>query len=245
MTHAIHRNVILALLTSFALLSAPLLEAKAKKADPSVQEVFPPVNGTVVFVGDGDTLTVRLEGEEKGRIIRLYGVDSPELKQLYGREAREFTANLVQDQEVTLEVAEKGKYGRLIALVTLQDGRCLNEELVKAGLAWFHHPPVFLTLPDDDQKNQLHIFAKLMLVAKSEKRGLWRGKFPLPPWTHRRRKNTGRTTVFATLRGTRYHRKGCPTLRMGADALSLKIAKGRGLLPCGICKPDVKKGTKP
>ena len=209
------------------------------------EEVFLPVEGTVVFVGDGDTLTVRLDGHEKGTIIRLYGIDCPELKQLWGREARDFTAKLVQDKRVVLEATERGKYGRLIALVVLPDGRCLNEELVKAGLAWFHHPPVFLTLPDDEEKHQLHTFAKQMLEAKTKKIGLWQGQFPLPPWTHRRRKSHGRTTVFATLRGTCYHSKGCPTLQSGADALSRKVAKARGLRPCQTCKPDVKKGNAP
>ena len=227
----------------FCLITGAIPLSAATEIQP--EDVFLPVEGTVVFVGDGDTLTVRLDGHEKGSIIRLYGVDAPELKQLWGREARDFTAQLTQDQRVVLEIAEKGKYGRLIALVVLPDGRCLNEELVKAGLAWFHHPPVFLTLPDDKKKDQLHIFAKQMLEAKTEKKGLWRGKFPLPPWTHRRRKSHGRTTVFATLRGACYHAKGCPVLKNGADALSLKVAKARGLRPCLICIPAAKKGTAP
>jgi len=37
-----------------------------------------------------------------------------------------------------LEVKDWDDYGRMVAVVTLSDKRCLNEELVKEGLAWVH-----------------------------------------------------------------------------------------------------------
>src|SRR5215203_4859877 len=67
---------------------------------------------------------------------RLEGIDCPEKKQAFGTKAKQFTADAASDQ--TVKVVQKGTdgYRRIIGVVVLRDGRVLNEELLRAGLAW-------------------------------------------------------------------------------------------------------------
>ncbi|MGQ9800817.1 MAG: thermonuclease family protein [Candidatus Saccharicenans sp.] len=90
----------------------------------------------VIRVIDGDSLEVEGVGE-----VRLIGVDSPELYhplkpvQYYAREASEFVRKLLEQSRVRLEFDQEkyDKYGRTLAYVYLEDGRSLNEEIIKNG----------------------------------------------------------------------------------------------------------------
>jgi micrococcal nuclease len=90
----------------------------------------------VVGVSDGDTLTV-LRDQSQVR-IRLYGIDCPETGQDFGSRAKQFTSELAFGKIVTVVPRATDGYGRVVADVVLPDGRVLNEELVKAGLAWWY-----------------------------------------------------------------------------------------------------------
>ena len=57
----------------------------------------------------------------------------------------------------------------------LPDGRVLNQELVKAGFAWWYRRYA----PDDETLVQLE------REAREAKRGLWADPDPLPPWEWR------------------------------------------------------------
>ena len=104
-------------------------------ASPSVAEFA----GKVVGVSDGDTMTV-LRDQTQVR-IRLYGIDCPETGQDFGSRAKQFTADLAFGKVVKVVPRDRDRYGRIVADVVLPDGRVLNDELVKAGLAWWyrHH----------------------------------------------------------------------------------------------------------
>jgi len=91
---------------------------------------------------DGDTL--ELVGGER---VRLIGADTPETKrpnwpvEPWGPEATEFTRRFLglpeeSRPEVRLEFdgPRRDRYGRLLAYVWV-DGRMLNEELIRRGLA--------------------------------------------------------------------------------------------------------------
>ncbi len=133
--------------------------------------------GKIVRVHDGDTVTV-LRGGEMLK-VRLYGVDAPEEAQKGGAESKHFLADLASFQEVELDVRDKDRYGRSVAIVRLPDGRTLNEELVRAGLAWVYpahcKSPVCLK------------WLALEQMAKLEGRGLWKDKNPQPPWQWRQK----------------------------------------------------------
>jgi endonuclease YncB( thermonuclease family) len=96
----------------------------------------PTFSGRVVSIADGDTITV-LRGREQIR-VRLHGIDCPERQQAFGTRARQFTGELAAGKTVTVRVTDTDRHGRTVGEVILPDGRNLNHELVKAGLAcWY------------------------------------------------------------------------------------------------------------
>jgi len=117
---------------------------------------------------DGDTIGVVLDGRfEK---IRLIGVDAPELDQRpWGRKARKYVESLVAgaNSKISLEydIERRDKYGRILAYIWIQDGRMLNEEMLKNGFA------VLFTCPP----NVKHVlrFRAAQEKARDNKIGIW------------------------------------------------------------------------
>src|SRR5438445_6022613 len=64
--------------------------------------------GKVVGISDGDTMSVLREG--KAVKVRLYGVDAPEKAQDFGTKARQLTAALVFQKEVTIVIHVTDRY---------------------------------------------------------------------------------------------------------------------------------------
>ena len=76
--------------------------------------------------------------------IRLYGIDCPEGEQAFSKRARKFTSKTVYGKIVEVKVMATDRYGRTVAMI-YADKTLLNEELIKADLAWVywqycHHP---------------------------------------------------------------------------------------------------------
>ncbi|MFH1023790.1 MAG: thermonuclease family protein [Planctomycetota bacterium] len=132
----------------------------------------------VVSVTDGDTLKV-LNG--KTVTIRLNGIDCPEKAQAFGQKAKQFTSEMVFGKLVTVKEKGRDRYGRTIGEVILEDGRNLNRELVRAGMAWWYRQYA----PKDAELEVLE------LEAREAKRGLWVDADPVPPWEWRKRKRKG------------------------------------------------------
>lgn len=126
---------------------------------------------------DGDSIVVTARGKEV--TVRLWGIDTPEYRQAYSKAAKKYTMALLSKSEVTLEVKDWDKYGRMVALVKMQNGRYANEELVKAGYAWVHiyycKEPV-CEVWKDYEKN-----------AREQRLGLWQEKNPVAPWIWKRK----------------------------------------------------------
>jgi micrococcal nuclease len=138
-------------------------------------------NGTefqarVVAITDGDTIRV-LRDEHVQLKIRLHGIDCPESGQPFGHRAKEFTGDMVFGKTVTIRVMDTDRYGRTVAEVFLADGRVLNRELVRAGLAWWYRRYA----PRDGE------LADLEREARQARRGLWADADPLAPWEWRRK----------------------------------------------------------
>lgn len=131
------------------------------------------IQGKVVGVADGDTITVLSNGKQIR--VRLQGIDSPESGQAFGARAKEFTSSLAFGQTVILRDKGRDRNGRLLAEVMLPDGRSLNRELVRAGFAWW-----FRKYSSDQE------LARLEAEARAERRGLWADADPVPPWEYRR-----------------------------------------------------------
>lgn len=134
------------------------------------------LSGRIIAVADGDTVTVFADGRTQR--IRLYGIDCPESGQRGGSEATAFTRSLGLFAEVGIKVINKDVYGRDVAIVTLSDGRILNEELVRSGHAWVYEK--YCGIPRCMQ------WRVLEHAARQKKAGLWQDSKPVPPWRWRR-----------------------------------------------------------
>ena len=90
----------------------------------------PVINGKVVGVSDGDTITVLQEHIQYK--TRLYGIDCPETYQDFGTRAKQFTSKLVFKKQVRVVQKDMDRYGRVVGLVFV-DGICINQEIIRAG----------------------------------------------------------------------------------------------------------------
>jgi len=122
------------------------------------------VTGTPTII-DGDTLKI---GTTK---IRLHGIDAPEVAQPGGRAATAALANLVEHKTLRCDGTARGDYGRFLAKCRLGEDD-INAAMVRQGHAW-----AFVKYSSD--------YVNLENEARHEKRGIWRGGAPEPPWDYR------------------------------------------------------------
>jgi len=93
-----------------------------------------------------------------------------------GTRAKQLTSELAFGKVVRVEPTDRDQYGRIVADVILPDGRNLNRELVRAGLAWWYRHYA----PHDAE------LCALEVEARAAQRGLWAEPHPIPPWDWRR-----------------------------------------------------------
>ncbi len=134
--------------------------------NPSLMKDVP---ATVKRVIDGDTIELA-----SGEKVRYIGVDTPEKvsptvsTQCFADEASRYNQSQVEGKNVRLtqDTSARDPYGRLLAYVYLEDGRLLNEELVKNGYAFSSvYPP--------DIANQ-RVLEQAQESARSQSMGLWK-----------------------------------------------------------------------
>ena len=106
--------------------------------------------------------------------IRLINIDCPERKQPYSAVATKFTSDAIFGKKVSVVVDSKDRYGRSLGWV-YYDGKNINKELLKAGLAWH-----FRRYSKDERLQALED------QARAKKVGLWKDKKPIAPWDWRR-----------------------------------------------------------
>jgi endonuclease YncB( thermonuclease family) len=129
--------------------------------------------GVVEEVVDGDTLVVRVAGE--AATVRLIGVDAPERshpslgKEFLADESAAFVSSLCLGKKVRMEpdAEETDKYDRRLRYVFLlpPDGRLLNVELLRAGMA-----RVYTRFPFSRRDD----FASAEGIARREGKGVWK-----------------------------------------------------------------------
>ncbi len=137
------------------------------------------VRGKVVGVLDGDTLTIETRSGKQVR-VRLKEVDAPEASQTFGRQARQFVESLALGKNVQIKYAAVDRYGRIIGEIILPDGRVLNRELLRHGLAWHYR----VHFPGDE------LLREREYRAWKQKAGLWVDPSAVPPWEFRRENNS-------------------------------------------------------
>ena len=126
---------------------------------------------------DGDSLIVRTGARTLE--IRLWGIDAPEYDQPGSSGAKKKLSDLVLGNTVSIVIKYADKYGRYVALLT-SSGVSVNEEMVATGNSWVH-----------DYFCRETICRKWSLLeerARTERRGLWQGDNPIPPWQWKRKR---------------------------------------------------------
>lgn len=131
-------------------------------------------NHRVVQVLDGDTLEVLTSSGVQR--VRLHGIDAPERGQPFSQKAKEFVLEHAAGRKVRIEVRDRDRFGRMVAVVVLPSGEVLNHLLVRAGLAFWYRRY--------DRNNTA--LKEAEELAKKEKRGVWSQRSMLPPWEYRR-----------------------------------------------------------
>ena len=137
------------------------------------------LQGKVVSVADGDTITV-LDSQKTQHKIRLQGIDAPERAQPFGNKSRQSLHELVHGKQVTVDYQKKDKYGRVVGKILLNNADVCLEQL-KRGMAW-HYKQYANEQPKEDQET----YSLAEQQAKTELKGLWKDKQPVPPWEFRK-----------------------------------------------------------
>jgi micrococcal nuclease len=189
----------------------------------------------VVRVVDGDTVVVDIEGVKTK--VRLVGVDTPETVdprkpvEAYGKEASEFTKNLLAGERVYL-VDDKpsgtlDRYGRRLAyLYRAPDGLFVNLEIVRQG---YGH--AYLRYPFE----KMETFRQFEGRAREAEKGLW-GKraFDESMDASAAQSASIKTTVYVSRTGSKYHLESCRYLPEFRISKTLVEAR-RGFGACGVC----------
>lgn len=128
-----------------------------------------------VIVTDGDTIKI------KGIRIRLHGIDAPEIKQSCLRDGRKYQCGvdakvylrgLINNNTVRCRTLKKDQYGRNIAKCYNYEDIDINAMMVVSGNAI-----AYLYYSRD--------YARFQAEAKSQKRGIWAGRF-IEPYKYRK-----------------------------------------------------------
>jgi endonuclease YncB( thermonuclease family) len=138
------------------------------------------IEGLVVGVADGDTITV-LDQQKNTYKIRLQGIDAPEKKQAFGEKSKQSLHDLVHSKQVRIEYDKEDKYGRIVGKVTVDDVDVCLQQLV-LGMAWHYKK-----YQNEQSVSDRALYSETELKSKSLKLGLWTDDTPMPPWEFRKK----------------------------------------------------------
>lgn len=159
-------------------LRAILLSALLALAGPAAHAEPQHLQGHIVGVTDGDTVTL-LDTNHTPIKIRLAGIDAPESRMPYGQKAKAYLASLVFDKDVVAVTRKQDRYGRTIATL-LVAGQDANLAMVEAGLAWHYKQ-----YAKEQPKAEALAYAQAENVARERHLGLWQDEVLVAPWDWR------------------------------------------------------------
>lgn len=142
------------------------------------------LEGRVVGVSDGDTITL-LDAGNKQHKIRLAGIDAPESGQAFGNRAKQALSDCAFGKKATTEGTKIDKYGRTVAKVIVGGVDC-NLRQIELGFAWHYKKYENEQTPIDRRS-----YANAEERAVALKSGLWADLAtgvlakPVPPWEWR------------------------------------------------------------
>ena len=123
------------------------------------------LRGKVVSISDGDTVTV-LDAKQKQYKVRLNGIDAPESSQDFGQVSKRNLFSLIFGKEVVVVWQKIDRYSRIVGNVSF-DGKDINLEQLKAGLAWY-----FRQYERDVPADKRGAYAAAEAEARQARRGL-------------------------------------------------------------------------
>ncbi|WP_261511419.1 thermonuclease family protein [Chryseobacterium paludis] len=130
----------------------------------------------VIGIKDGDTILV-LDQDNNQVTLRLAEIDCPEKGQPFGKNAKQFTSDLVYGKQIQYYKTNSDRYGRIIAKVYFNNDQYLSEKIIKEGFGWWYYQY-------SDNQN----LGVLESKARSLKLGLWSGSGTVSPWEWRKAK---------------------------------------------------------
>jgi endonuclease YncB( thermonuclease family) len=192
------------------------------------------ITGKVVGVSDGDTITV-LQDRTQHK-IRLYGIDCPESGQDFGNRAKKFVSRIVYGKQVKVIQKDMDRYGRVVGMVYVGNA-CVNEEIVRAGLAWVYNRYCKDSICSQWRGLEKH--------ARQSGIGLWSHPDPIPPWDYRRGDRGGNKALLGgkyhgNTSSHVFHKKSCKhfNCKNCTEVFSSREAAIKaGYRPCGGCRP--------
>ena len=132
------------------------------------------INGKVVGVADGDTVTV-LDSAKVQYKIRLTGIDAPEKAQPYGQVSKKSLSDLVFNKDVEISWEKRDRYQRILGKVLLnKQDICLEQ--VKRGMAWHYKQ-----YQSDQSQEDRTLYDLAEKKAREAKLGLWADDSPVEP----------------------------------------------------------------
>lgn len=150
------------------------------------------IEGRVVGITDGDTITLLDAGKDQHR-VRIAGIDAPERGQPDGERSKESLSTLVYDQPVQVESNKRYRDGRIVGKVGVAspDSTCRGKPgcpmtldaglaQITMGRAWWFRKYAGEQSPKDRGRYE---FAEQ--EARAKKAGLWRDGTAVPPWEWR------------------------------------------------------------
>jgi endonuclease YncB( thermonuclease family) len=137
------------------------------------------LTGRVVAIADGDTITL-LDSSNTQHRIRLEGIDAPESHQAFGEQSRLSLSGMIFGKDVSVSYQKIDQYGRLVGKILL-DGKDINLEQVRAGMAWHYK-----FYEDEQTPEDRDAYAKAEAEARAARRGLWQDPNPVEPYQFRR-----------------------------------------------------------
>ena len=139
----------------------------------------------ILSITDGDTIVIIHRGHKER--LRLIGINAPECRPTpkadkdairtvaylrtineMGQRATQYVKSVIRSGDhvnIELDMQKRDWYGRLLGYVWVQDGRMLNEEIVRAGFAGL------MTYPPNIR--HLRRLQEAYRDAREQKRGLW------------------------------------------------------------------------
>ncbi len=118
----------------------------------------------VLFVQDGDSIRVRLDGQDER--LRLIGINTPEQGECFGDDARSILDDLIGGKQILVDtdVEPFDQYGRILGYVWLDD-LFVNAEMVRQGAA--------LARPYEPNTTRQDVLEAAEQLAQDSGTGMW------------------------------------------------------------------------